>query len=193
MAETKKCAKCGQEKALTDFSRRRERAISQCKSCRNAYMGRWRAGLRMDHPPKPRTTTRLCKSCGEEKPAREFYRNRGRPVTACKPCFQANIAAARYGLTPSEYAAMLKAQGAACAVCKQAPQGKRRLAVDHCHSTGAVRGLLCHDCNVSLGFLREDVDRIIALARYISSFQEPECKTSEPVSSQPSTDSPSPA
>jgi Recombination endonuclease VII len=64
----------------------------------------------------------------------------------------------RYGITEEQYDAMLLAQGNKCAICKKDEatcigngEGRRRLAVDHDHATGAVRGLLCTPCNNSLG------------------------------------------
>lgn len=79
----------------------------------------------------------------------------------------------KYGLTLAEYDAILALQNNVCAVCKQ-PERKQirgetvRLAVDHCHVTGKVRGLLCRDCNCSLGFLKEDVQTLRNLIDYLT-------------------------
>lgn len=73
---------------------------------------------------------------------------------------------ARYGITAEEYDRMLAEQGGVCAICHR-PQTGKRLAVDHDHSTGAVRKLLCVACNVSLGALGEDVERLMAAISYI--------------------------
>lgn len=74
---------------------------------------------------------------------------------------------ALYGITPERYAEMLHAQKGVCAVCDKPPRGDKSLAVDHCHTTGKVRGLLCIGCNVSLGHLGDDPDLIQALAEYV--------------------------
>ena len=58
----------------------------------------------------------------------------------------------KYGLTLVQYAQMLADQNGGCAICTRKP-GARPLHVDHCHTTGAVRGLLCHQCNWYLGTL----------------------------------------
>ena len=70
----------------------------------------------------------------------------------------------KYGLTIEQYEQMLAQQNGRCATCKEIPE---RMCVDHCHRTGAVRGLLCSGCNTALGFLKEDLLRIYALADYI--------------------------
>ena len=70
-----------------------------------------------------------------------------------------------YGIDGKTYDAMLAAQGGACAACRDAP-GKTHLAVDHDHETGAVRGLLCGQCNLALGSLRDSPARIAALLAY---------------------------
>lgn len=51
-----------------------------------------------------------------------------------------------YGVTEQAYKAMLEAQDGRCAICARVPRA-RRLAVDHDHNTGQVRGLLCYGCN----------------------------------------------
>jgi hypothetical protein len=71
-----------------------------------------------------------------------------------------------YGLSVEDYNAMLARQGGACAICKQAPT-RRPLFVDHCHTTGKVRGLLCHGCNAALGFMRDDHTRTSAATEYL--------------------------
>jgi hypothetical protein len=74
-----------------------------------------------------------------------------------------------YGITPEQFDALQEAQGGGCAVCGETRvwRGRRRLHVDHDHETGRIRGLLCHACNVCLGALEEDIERIRGLARYL--------------------------
>ena len=71
----------------------------------------------------------------------------------------------KYGLSLSDYNSLLGEQNNVCKVCLVKPK-KRKLFVDHCHSTGEVRGLLCHKCNSALGFLQEDVDIMRNLIEY---------------------------
>jgi hypothetical protein len=62
-----------------------------------------------------------------------------------------------YGIGLKEYDAMFKAQNGICAICSQEPPNhhKKRLNVDHCHSTGKIRGLLCDACNRGIGLLKD--------------------------------------
>ena len=69
-----------------------------------------------------------------------------------------------FGISFETYRAMLDAQGGVCAICKrvdpnidQKTGNRRRLAIDHCHTSGKVRGLLCGPCNASLGGFRDDI------------------------------------
>jgi hypothetical protein len=81
----------------------------------------------------------------------------------------------KYGLTPDCYQQLLVAQGGCCAICRRSdcPSG-RKLAVDHCHKTGKVRGLLCTPCNTAIGKLNEDPAVILRAAEYVSSHIKPE-------------------
>lgn len=73
-----------------------------------------------------------------------------------------------YGITVEEYDALFEQQGGLCARCKQEPQAALRLAVDHCHSTGRVRGLLCGPCNTYLGRLEANMHMLIDDMNYLS-------------------------
>lgn len=63
---------------------------------------------------------------------------------------------ARYGITVEEYNEKSAAQEHRCAICGSRCVTGRRLAVDHCHVTGAIRGLLCANCNTGLGKFKDD-------------------------------------
>ena len=137
----RECIRCGELKSATEFhwtiSRGVRRRMGQCRDCR--------ASTRVTRKGKPRT-----------------------PQAAQKRR-QENLKA-RYGITEEQYEAMLAAQGGGCAICTALfgdTVSTRRLAVDHCHTSGRVRALLCTRCNRALGqyeVIREQADEY--LARY---------------------------
>ena len=71
-----------------------------------------------------------------------------------------------YDMTPEEYEHMSEQQGHVCAICEQ-PQTNKALAVDHNHTTGEVRGLLCENCNRALGKFKDDARLIEKALDYI--------------------------
>ena len=75
--------------------------------------------------------------------------------------------ALRYGLTSNDLAEMLKAQDGLCAICRSLDYPTGRLVVDHDHSDGKVRGLLCGPCNTALGLFRDSRGRLIRALRYL--------------------------
>lgn len=65
-----------------------------------------------------------------------------------------------YGITVQQWIEMYDRQGGLCAICRtegftMKAHHQAKLNVDHCHSTGVVRGLLCHNCNRALGLLQD--------------------------------------
>ncbi len=82
----------------------------------------------------------------------------------------------KYKITLADYEAMLAAQGGVCAICGNAPDWNRPghvpLVVDHCHTVGRVRGLLCHGCNQALGLMRDDPGRLRKAANYVERGRE---------------------
>lgn len=77
---------------------------------------------------------------------------------------------ARVGLTGSEYDTLLVQQSGVCAICKNSNNG-RQLIPDHCHKTLAVRGLLCHKCNVGIGLLGDSAEILESALLYLSKQQ----------------------
>lgn len=74
---------------------------------------------------------------------------------------------ARYGLTEEAYQAMVTAQDGLCGICRRPPK-LHRLYVDHCHRTGAVRGLLCNTCNAAIGMLKDRRELLEQALRYLA-------------------------
>ena len=120
--------------------------------------------------------TKVCAKCGEEKEIELFTVRRtrvdGTPTydNFCKTCRTAKTRANRhrtqFGFEDGEYDRLLEAQGGVCAICKRPPK-KLALAVDHNHKTGETRGLVCHRCNRTLGWVFDDADVLEAAASYL--------------------------
>ena len=124
---------------------------------------------------------KLCPDCGEWKQLDEFPRNRnckdGRHPY-CKPCHNARGKESkprlyggsrhyhlkrRYGIGADEFDELVLQQGGVCAICGR-PDPEH---VDHDHETGAVRGILCFNCNGGLGQFRDSIDSLLTAASYL--------------------------
>jgi len=97
--------------------------------------------------------TRPCSRCGRNRSEKFFTSARGKICSSCRKKSRSKSAHETrvnktYGLLPGEYDRLLAAQNGRCAICHGTRS--RRLAVDHSHSTGLVRGLLCARCNNQL-------------------------------------------
>jgi hypothetical protein len=75
----------------------------------------------------------------------------------------------RYGINIEQYDKMLQEQEGCCKICKIPHTSlRKRMAVDHCHSTGKVRGLLCDSCNKGLGHFKDDLELLSKAIDYLS-------------------------
>lgn len=121
-----------------------------------------------------------CTLCNEVKPLDEFHRWNGKRHPRCKPCRASSRKGsdgdrrdqhlrALYGITITEYNAMVTAQGGKCLVCdiSAAKAVRGRLYVDHDHATGLIRGLLCSHCNTGLGLFRDSPELLAAAISYL--------------------------
>jgi len=127
------CTRCKQNKTEEEMSKdtNRKKGISSwCKSCRTSSAKTW----------KNNNPNRLTK---RNSPTYEVARN--------------YILKHRYGISGEDYSNLLKQQNNCCAICKRnINQITYHLHVDHCHTTGEVRGLLCAPCNRYLGYIKDD-------------------------------------
>lgn len=73
-----------------------------------------------------------------------------------------------YGITVEEYDELLATQDGVCALCFRTSSDGRRLCVDHCHETGAIRGLLCSSCNYSIGCLGDTKESLEKVVEYLA-------------------------
>lgn len=138
----------------------------------------WHAGIAPEG-------TKWCARCQQFLPLDEFGRHPGRvraSATYCRECYSVYAYELRlkktYGITLEQYEALLAHQDGRCAVCYGKPR-KRRLAVDHNHKTGEIRGLLCTRCNHKMiGAAHENPVILRRAAEYLES---PPARTMEPI------------
>ncbi len=121
-----------------------------------------------------RANTKVCTRCGQTKVvgSKNWYRN-----SVCAACYQKKYKLDNpekykdiklrhmYGISLEQYSAMLSAQNYECAICGRKDNktfgGKpQSFVVDHRHSDGKVRGLLCHSCNMNVGVVENSLEKI---------------------------------
>lgn len=119
-----------------------------------------------------------CSRCREWKSPSGFNKNKNQKSGLnymCRPCSNKHVLGynllTKYGITAAKFAEMLLAQGGKCACCGNqfALEGKKidRPCVDHNHSTGEVRSLLCGRCNLAAGNVQDSSQRAEQLAAYL--------------------------
>lgn len=138
--DSKECTTCKETKPLSDYyksTRKKDGYDSRCKTCADSYKAKWSEG-NSEHISLQRDEYRLQK---------------------------------RYGITLDDYTDMLIKQDYSCAICGNSPEEGRnntyKLSVDHCHTTGEVRGLLCQKCNTGLGLLGDSYESILKALNYL--------------------------
>ncbi len=134
---------------------------------------------------------KTCKDCCESKATEYFYKKASAKdghMNICKYCsgertkkyrrnpdvqkrlFQIRRKSQlkkKFGITPEEYDKMFFSQSGVCLICRKPEKQSKALAVDHCHITGRVRGLLCSLCNTAIGKLDDNPKLLIRAAEYL--------------------------
>ncbi len=138
------CRECRQEKSLDSFFGRNSNKQRVCRDCARQVQAKWR----------------------ERNPERSRFLTKSNQLKRA------------YGITVEQLEELNVKQNGLCAIC-QKPETKKRkdgtlwsLHVDHSHSTGKVRGLLCSGCNTAIGLLCENLDTINAAYEYIKLHQD---------------------
>lgn len=192
---TKICSICKVRKSIDEFSPRKRLGGggvgTECKWCCADRMRAVREKIRgkrkkswMGRKPHVRKGSQKCYLCGTTKPMSEFHRDRNRKtghsvyckLCACKKSREwwstytekaKDVNRRKFGLKPGDFAAMSAAQNGLCACCGELP-GQKGLQVDHCHTNGNVRGLLCRSCNLGLGSFKDDPSRLRKAIVYLT-------------------------
>lgn len=189
----KKCTKCGLVKELTDFAKDKGQKSGlkcSCRECFRAYK------QEIANREKIIPAEKKCCRCKVTKPASDFYKSSHQQsglFSSCKACEISRIEKEKqhrtaywkgyykshtqemhllrkYNITKARREEMLAHQGGQCAICYKLEKNLPRiLVVDHCHSSGMVRGLLCQLCNTGIGAFEDDKARMLRAISYLAS------------------------
>lgn len=126
------------------------------------------------YPNEGRFKAKSCRTCGKE-----FTPEAPSHLYCSSECRGYNAYYKRnYGISESEYQKMVETQGSQCYLCggdgflMDKGRHKRPLVVDHDHASGAVRKLLCHNCNRALGLLKDNPALMRKCAEYVEAHRE---------------------
>lgn len=165
----KTCIKCGVPKAESEFYFRPNRSanVGACKQCNAQYRAALRAldpekhkayfddynrNRRVPDPEKGRIATRKWRVAHPEQNKQSSKNSKLK---------------AAYGITREDLLRMTEEQKGLCAVCGD---NMSQPCVDHCHSTGKIRMLLCHSCNLALGMFKDSAKTCFMAASYLQKF-----------------------
>lgn len=123
---------------------------------------------------------RKCSMCKIDKDRTDFYDGRRNWCKSC--CLKYRNTTGknkqlkkRYGIDIVEYNIMLEKQNFSCAICKTHISNLSvNLAVDHCHKSLKIRGLLCYNCNSGLGRFKDNIDLLAKAISYLTPFNDKE-------------------
>lgn len=150
-----KCPRCKTEKPINEFVKRSDRksGVSCCKDCeltrKSNYARLYRARNREIIRIKDREYSKKFPERRRRTNLKRFYK-----------------------ITPEKYDEMLVKQDNKCLLCGylHRPDSKKRedkLQIDHCHTRGHVRGLLCAQCNKGLGCFKDDISTLLKAIQYL--------------------------
>lgn len=155
----KTCSTCGIIKPMSDYHRHAAAPDGRRAECKDCGLAKRASGPKRQRPGvAPERRGKRGPIPGPPDPdraLRTWLRN-------------------EYGITLDEYNAMHDAQGGLCLICKEPCDRHARLSVDHSHTTGKIRGLLCDRCNKVLGLFRDDPATLRTAAIYLRTAEEVE-------------------
>lgn len=146
--------------------------MKKCSSCNNTFDNSY---FYKDKSKKNGLSS-SCKQCSNKR-AEEYNKNNPNKrkeaskkyySTLPKDHYRHADLKRKYGITVEQFTAQLELQDYKCAICgKEHDPDKWSFAVDHCHVTGKVRGLLCLNCNNGIGKLKDSVDLLSKAIEYL--------------------------
>lgn len=145
----KTCTKCNTEKPLEEFGVDKTTKDGYRYSCKVCYNAQQREYVRNNKE------LIKARNAAKAKQRKAYYQS----PRGIKSSRRAHLKR-KYGITLEEYNNLLKQQQSKCKICGQEETSERNshLCVDHDHNTGAIRGLLCNNCNRALGLFKDNIE-----------------------------------
>jgi len=117
-----------------------------------------------------------CLRCKKTKPLTDYYKRKDTKGyrRVCKECVKEQALLRNFGVDYKWYTQKLEDQNDSCDICKQPLEHKvnDKFCVDHNHSTGEVRGLLCSNCNTAIGLLKENLENLDNAKEYLNKYNQ---------------------
>ncbi len=147
-----------------------KKQMKECKNCQKTKEFSFFSVSAYNDNGSPSRYRPKCKECTAEENTKRYHDKGGKAAQAHR-ARKHNLK--KYGLTVEEYDKMLEEQQGMCKICgavegKQRSKSDYRLFVDHCHASGKVRGLLCHNCNTGLGHFFDSVHNLQKAIGYLN-------------------------
>jgi Recombination endonuclease VII len=159
------CAECKRRALRESRARHPDRAQEICSRCRRPRTGRHPSYCTECFAAWKAERAKFCTRCKIERKVGD-----GSQWGYCSRCQRDVWMRRNYRISIDDYEAMLATQGHRCALC-ESPDNGRQWHVDHDHDTGAVRGILCDNCNRGLGHFRDDPTVLRRAAQYLERIQ----------------------
>jgi hypothetical protein len=183
--ETKLCTKCNLERPITDFRKdqyNRNGYHPHCRSCYNESQRKYRSknkeklnktaseyyaqnSERIQTMRKLRRGGKTTNHLHSEKSSSIQSKNGWQRIVERK--WKAN---GILDMTYQRYETMLESQNYSCSICSKKHTDDKKLHVDHCHTTGKVRGLLCNNCNNGIGKLKDSTELLEKAINYLKTY-----------------------
>jgi len=152
-AENRMCGSCGEEKSLSAFSKDKKGKgglSSKCKECAKEATRLWK----LANPEQARLAVKNC-----------FNRNRQQYYSS----HNERQLLVKYGLTKEAYVTLVQNCGDICPICGRefGVTAYTKPVIDHCHTSGKVRGLICRQCNIGLGAFKDNIKSMKNAIEYL--------------------------
>jgi len=169
----KVCKTCKQLLPVTEYHKdpkSKDRLFYSCKKCYNIYRKEVRKNNPKTEEQKEIYNTKNRAYYLKNKERKAIYSKKRREIN---PKLYRNLEYKRkYGISIEEYDKLLVQQNNSCAVCKISQSDlDYNLVVDHCHTTEKVRGLLCRNCNLALGYLKDNPETMNSAISYLNKYK----------------------
>lgn len=177
--DDKICKKCKVKKSISLFNphpKSKDRLAYECKECWNTMCKNYRE--RNPEKIKEVNRSQYLNKREERIKAANDWKNKN-PIKAKEiktefkkrnPEYSRFLTIKKYGLSFEEFESMLSKYDNSCWICKKEFESRQDAKIDHCHSRNVVRGVLCNDCNIALGLVKDNIKILSEMITYLKKY-----------------------